>query len=83
MATVSQTVSTQALDQRLGSVSKEAASLLPAELGGQLLQLVKPESLSAMAAAILVWAGAHLFGVGEWNSTRSGSCATNVAECLL
>ncbi|WP_245912288.1 hypothetical protein [Mixta gaviniae] len=53
------------IQSRLQLVISKAAVLLPADIGQQLLAMVTPSTLATMAGVIVVWAGAHFFGVGE------------------
>jgi hypothetical protein len=51
--------------QKLGEAMKRSEKYMPASLAAQVDALVSPENLSIMAATIALWAGSHLFGVGE------------------
>jgi len=53
------------LQARLKIVLTKAASLLPADVGQQLLALITPQALATMAGIVVLWAGAHFFGIGE------------------
>ena len=53
------------VDERLREVIVKAAPLLPGEVGQRLLSLISPKSLAVMAGVLVIWAGAHFFGVGE------------------
>ena len=46
-------------------VVRRAATMLPGEVGEQLLQLIEPKSLLICSAVVTVWAVAQFFGVGE------------------
>lgn len=58
-------VSRMGLEDRLGTVLRKAAPLLPGDVGQHLLALVSPESLAIMAGVVVVWAASHFVGVGE------------------
>ncbi len=45
--------------------TRRAATKLGPEVGGQLLQLVSPQSLAIMAAFLVGWVVGHAFGIGE------------------
>lgn len=53
------------LQARLHVVLTKAATLLPADIGQQLLSLITPQALTTMATIVVIWAGAHFFGIGE------------------
>lgn len=53
------------LQSRLEIVLTKAAARLPYEIGQQLLAMISPQALATMAAIVVVWAGAHFFGIGE------------------
>ena len=53
------------LQSRLEIVLTKAAARLPYEMGQQLLAMISPQALATMAAIVVVWAGAHFFGIGE------------------
>ncbi|WP_234455752.1 hypothetical protein [Kosakonia sp. LAM2021] len=53
------------LQAKLKIVLTKAASLLPADVGQQLLALITPQALATMAGIVVLWAGAHFFGIGE------------------
>nr|WP_154927602.1 hypothetical protein [Pantoea agglomerans] len=53
------------LQSRLKRVISKAAALLPADVGQQLLAMTTPAALATMAGVIVIWAGAHFFGIGE------------------
>lgn len=53
------------IQSRLQLVISKAAVLLPSDVGQQLLAMVTPSALATMAGVIVVWAGAHFFGIGE------------------
>lgn len=53
------------LQSRLEIVLTKAAALLPADVGQQLLAMITPQALATMAGIVVVWAGAHFFGIGE------------------
>jgi hypothetical protein len=50
---------------KTGVVLTKAASLLPSDVGEQLLAMVTPQALATMAGVVVIWAGAHFFGIGE------------------
>lgn len=50
---------------KLGMVVRKAATLLPTDVGRHLLAFVSPSALATMAGVVVIWAGAHFFGVGE------------------
>lgn len=51
--------------QKLDSVIRRAALLLPEDVGKQLLVLVEPWALALMAAVLLAWVVGHFFGISE------------------
>lgn len=51
------------IQSRLQLVISKAASLLPSDVGQQLLAMVAPSALATMAGVVIVWAGAHFFGL--------------------
>nr|WP_315079353.1 hypothetical protein [uncultured Kosakonia sp.] len=53
------------LQAKLQIVITRAASLLPSDIGQYLLALITPQALATIATIVMVWAGAHFFGVGE------------------
>ncbi|MGY5958652.1 Holin [Kosakonia sp. BK9b] len=53
------------LQAKLRLVLIKAATLVPADVGQQLLALITPQSLATMAGIVVLWAGAHFLGVGE------------------
>lgn len=53
------------LPSKLRVVLTKAASLLPSDVGEQLLAMVTPQALATMAGVVVIWAGAHFFGIGE------------------
>ncbi|WBF45984.1 hypothetical protein [Serratia rubidaea] len=53
------------LQSKLQVVLTKAASLLPSDVGEQLLAMVTPQALATMAGVVAVWASAHFFGIGE------------------
>lgn len=50
---------------KIGEAMRRAIPLLPAEAQEQIKALSMPEALAIVAATLIVWAGSHLFGVGE------------------
>lgn len=53
------------LQTKLQVVLTKTAALLPGDVGQQLLAMITPQSLAIMAGVVVVWAGAHFFGIGE------------------
>ncbi|VYT98835.1 hypothetical protein [Metakosakonia massiliensis] len=53
------------LQSKLQVVLTKAASLLPSDVGEQLLAMITPQALATMAGVVVIWAGAHFFGIGE------------------
>ncbi len=53
------------LQSRLEVVLTKAAMLLPTDVGQLLLSMITPQALVTMAGVVVVWAGAHFFGIGE------------------
>jgi len=53
------------LQSKLQVVLTKAASLLPSEVGEQLLAMIAPQALATMASVVVIWAGTHFFGIGE------------------
>lgn len=53
------------LQSKLQVVLTKAASLLPSEVGEQLLIMIAPQALATMASVVVIWAGTHFFGIGE------------------
>ncbi|EMH4161953.1 hypothetical protein RJ498_001184 [Pluralibacter gergoviae] len=53
------------LQEKLKITLTKSASILPASVGQHLLTLVTPQALSTMAGIVVIWAGAHFFGIGE------------------
>lgn len=51
--------------ERIAEAMRRALPMLPAEARRQVEAMLTPESLAIIAATLLVWAGSHLFGVGE------------------
>lgn len=51
--------------QKLDSVIRRAALLLPEEVGNELLKLIKPWSLAIMAALLVFWVIGHFFVASE------------------
>lgn len=51
--------------QKLDSVIRRAALLLPEDVGKQLLMLVEPWALALMAIVLLAWVIGHFFGISE------------------
>ena len=51
--------------EKLDSVIRRAALLLPEEVGNQLLGLLEPWALAAMAAVLIIWAVGHFFAISE------------------
>jgi hypothetical protein len=51
--------------QKLDSVIRRTALLLPEAVGNELMKLLEPLALAIMAAVIVIWAVSHFFGVGE------------------
>ncbi|KOC87362.1 hypothetical protein [Winslowiella iniecta] len=58
-------IATMDLQARLEASITKAASLLPEDIGKQLLVLISPTSLATMAATVVLWAGSHFIGIGE------------------
>jgi hypothetical protein len=63
--TASPDVRVMAREEKLKQVFLRAAKLLPGEAGQALLAVVSPGALATMVGVLVVWAGAHFFGVGE------------------
>jgi hypothetical protein len=59
------TIANLSTEKKLERVLLKAATLLPGDAGEQLKAMVSPTSLAIMAGTLVVWAGAHFFGVGE------------------
>ncbi|MDK1235004.1 hypothetical protein [Cronobacter turicensis] len=53
------------LSSKLDVVIRKTAVLLPADVGQHLLAVITPEALATMAGIVVIWAGAHFFGIGE------------------
>lgn len=53
------------VEKRIELVFRRAATLLPVEVGNQLLVLLEPAALATMVTLLVAWAGSHFFGVGE------------------
>ena len=53
------------LQERLKITLTESASILSENVGQHFLALVTPQALSTMAGIVVIWAGAHFFGIGE------------------
>ena len=51
--------------EKLEAAIRRSTKYLPASLGHQVESLLTPENLAIMSGTIAVWAGSHLFGVGE------------------
>lgn len=51
--------------QKLDSVIRRAALLLPEEVGNQLLGLLEPWALAAMAVVLIIWIGGHFIVASE------------------
>ncbi len=51
--------------QKLDSVIRRTALLLPEEVGRQLLGLLEPRSLAIMVAVLIMWIGGHFFVASE------------------
>lgn len=52
-------------DQRVAEAIRRAVPLLPRAAGDAMLALVSPESILIIVGTLALWAGSHLFGVGE------------------
>lgn len=53
------------LERRFSEVLQRTAPKLPARMQQEFLALLTPTSLAIMAGTLVVWAGAHAFGVGQ------------------
>lgn len=53
------------VQERIAEAMRRALPMLPAEARHQVEAMLTPESLVIIAGTLLVWAGSHLFGVGE------------------
>ncbi len=51
--------------EKLDSVIRRAALLLPEEVGNQLLGLLSPVALAAMTVVLIIWIGGHFFVASE------------------
>ena len=58
-------VASWSVQQRLAEVIYRAAKLLAPDMGNLLLTLVSPTNLAIMSGTLVIWAGSHLFGIGE------------------
>jgi hypothetical protein len=50
---------------RVGSAIRRSFSRMPGETAAKLASLVEPSALAMLAGTLLLWAGAHLVGIGE------------------
>jgi hypothetical protein len=50
---------------KVGEAMRRSLSHMPADARGVVEGLIQPQSLAIIAGTLVVWAGSHLFGVGE------------------
>lgn len=53
------------LRAKLQIVLTKTANHLPVDIGNYLLTMLTPQALATMSGVLIVWGGAHFFGVGE------------------
>jgi hypothetical protein len=51
---------------KIGEAMRRSLPLLPGEAQGVVLDMLKPENLAIIGAAVVVWAASQFFGVGEF-----------------
>jgi HNH/Endo VII superfamily nuclease toxin with a HHH motif len=51
---------------KIGEAMRRSLPLLPGEAQGGVLDMLKPENLAIIGAAVVVWAASQFFGVGEF-----------------
>ena len=52
-------------EQRVGEAMRRAIPRLPGEVKDAVEAMISPESIIIIAGSLLLWAGSHVFGVGE------------------
>jgi RHS repeat-associated protein len=60
-----ETVGDWTLERKFTEALRRTAPKLPGSMRREFEALLSPESLAIMAATLVIWAGAHVFGVGE------------------
>ncbi|WP_253734562.1 RHS repeat-associated core domain-containing protein [Methylomonas sp. ZR1] len=60
-----ETVGSWTLERKFSEALRLTAPKLPGSMRREFEALLSPESLAIMAATLVIWAGAHVFGVGE------------------
>jgi hypothetical protein len=53
-------------DERIGEVIRRALPMLPGNVGQQFRQMLTPASLAIVSGTLVLWAGSHLVGIGEF-----------------
>ena len=51
--------------EKVAEAIRRSLPMLPSEARHQVMAMLQPESLAIILGTLLVWAGSHLFGVGE------------------
>jgi hypothetical protein len=59
-------IMTMSTQDKVVEAIQRSMPLLPAEARYQVQALLSPEAIATMLATLLVWAGSHFFGVGEF-----------------
>ncbi|WP_082879810.1 RHS repeat-associated core domain-containing protein [Methylomonas methanica] len=60
-----ETVGDWTLERKFAEALRRTAPKLPGSMRREFEALLSPESLAMIAATLVIWAGAHVFGVGE------------------